>query len=44
MTSTFLLLLFFLGIGLTARSFNNRVRMVLLTGIAVLLVYLYLTS
>lgn len=44
MTSTFLLLLFFLVLGLTARSFNNRVRMLMLTGIVALLLYLYLTS
>ncbi|HEU5383090.1 MAG TPA: hypothetical protein VFV38_47425 [Ktedonobacteraceae bacterium] len=43
MASIFALLVFFLVIGLFARSFNNRVRALLLVGIVGLLIYLYLT-
>lgn len=43
MASIFALLVFFLGIGIFARSFNNRTRLLLAAGIIGLLLYLYLT-
>lgn len=42
MTSTFVLLVFFLVVGLAARAFNNRTRLLLIAGIVGLLIYLYL--
>ena len=42
MTSIAVLLVFFLGVGLFARSFNGRVRWVLIAGIIAFLIYLYL--
>jgi hypothetical protein len=43
MASIFALLVFFLIIGIFARSFNNRTRLLLAVGIIGLLLYLYLT-
>lgn len=42
MTSISALLVLFLGIGVFARSFNTRVRVILVVGIIGYLVYLYL--
>lgn len=42
MTSISLLLVFFLAIGIFARAFNGRVRLILVVGIIGFLIYLYL--
>jgi hypothetical protein len=43
MKTVFVLLLLFLGIGLFAREYNNRTRVLVVTGIVGMLVYLSLT-
>jgi hypothetical protein len=43
MVIIFALLLFFMIVGISARSFNNRTRLFLVVGIVGLLLYLYLT-
>ena len=43
MTAISLLLVFFLGVGIFAKSYNGGVRWFLAAGIAVFLLYIYLT-
>jgi hypothetical protein len=43
MKTVFVLLLFFLGVGMFARSFNRRTSVLLATGIVAVLIFLYLT-
>lgn len=44
MKTVFVLLLFFLGVGVLVRSYSRWTNMVLIAGIVVVLLYLYLTT
>jgi len=44
MKTVFALLLFFLGVGVFARSYNRWTSMVLVAGVVVALLFLYLTT
>lgn len=44
MKTVFALLVFFLGVGVFVRSYNRWTSVVLVAGVAVVLLYLYLTT